>query len=163
MSQILRSNKTNRGYVYQCCHCNTGKPYQSERRLVASHIYKEHVVLGNAPFYCTLCLFRCTDEETLVRHVQPGVYPAHGQKAELLVRVGGIVDDAVYLMRSTDPYHLADGRDFVRLTASDQTASGERGVKWSRSWVCLSGVHCLYTSTPQRRAYPCHPRDGQLG
>ncbi|KAH3710689.1 hypothetical protein DPMN_070181 [Dreissena polymorpha] len=33
------------------------------------HIYKHHVALDDCPFYCTLCMFRCTTKEALQKHV----------------------------------------------------------------------------------------------
>ena len=35
-----------------------------------SHVYKTHIPLERLPFYCKLCIFRCTTQEDLERHVQ---------------------------------------------------------------------------------------------
>ena len=54
-----------RGRVYECLECG----FREERSRLSSHVYKYHVPLSRAPFYCTLCAFRCVTNAQLRRHV----------------------------------------------------------------------------------------------
>ncbi|MES9881064.1 MAG: hypothetical protein ABW185_09305 [Sedimenticola sp.] len=119
MSQILplKSGVASRGHVYRCLHCTSLKPYEGEKRRVVSHIYKDHVPLTRAPFYCKICLFRCLDEESLIRHVT--VYPLHTQKQKELLARGYNGSDETALLRATHPYLVHEGRDMVKLNNDD--------------------------------------------
>ena len=104
-----------RGRAYKCLNCG----HVNEKRRVISHIYKEHVGLDEAPFYCKVCLFRSSDEESLRRHVRPDVYPAHHQRMTDIRIQGTILEPHQILMRSLKPNHLEEGLDYLRLTAKE--------------------------------------------
>lgn len=53
--EILR-----RGRAYQCLLCDR---YQGEKRHVIPHIYKYHIPLDSASFYCSLCHFIATEKK----------------------------------------------------------------------------------------------------
>ncbi|KAH3806547.1 hypothetical protein DPMN_134870 [Dreissena polymorpha] len=51
---------------FTCLHCvRTGTICVTEKYRMAVHIYKHNVTLDQSPFYCTLCMFRCTTKEAL--------------------------------------------------------------------------------------------------
>ncbi len=122
MSLIFQTKTcvASRGYGYRCMHCTTIQGYRGEKRRVVSHIYKNHIPLTQSPFYCKVCLFRSVDQESLIRHCGESVYPAH--RAKMLEfntgRVTTVIDEDV-LMRSTNPYDVREGTDFVRLAPED--------------------------------------------
>ena len=101
----------------------------NEKRRVISHIYKEHVRLDEAPFYCKVCLFRCTDEESLRRHVRPEVYPAHHQRMADIRMQETILEPNQKLMRSLKPKHLEVGVDCLRLAAKESDCEWQRKRK----------------------------------
>ena len=114
-----------RGRAYKCLNCG----HTNEKRRVISHIYKEHVRLDEAPFYCKVCLFRCTDEESLRRHVRPDVYPAHHQRMSDIRMQGTILEPHKILMRSLKPKHLEEGLDYLRLTAKESDCEWQKRRK----------------------------------
>ncbi len=115
MSQILqmKTGVASRGHVYRCAHCTTVQAYQGERRRVISHLYKDHVALINCPYYCRACLFRSTDQVSLLKHVKG--YGPHSQKMADLAARGRPTTDASVLLKATEPYLVKEGTDFVRL------------------------------------------------
>ena len=113
-----------RGRAYKCLNCG----HTNEKRRVISHIYKEHVRLDEAPFYCKVCLFRCTDEESLRRHVRPDVYSAHHQRMTDFRMQGTILEPHQILMRSLKPKHLEEGLDYLRLTAKESERGGRMSL-----------------------------------
>lgn len=109
-----------RGRAYACTRCN----FTAEKFRVIGHVYKHHLALEQAPFYCTLCLFRCTRKRDLERHIK-GFGP-HVQRAQELAAGK---DDAVFLKESQHPYVLGEA-DFKRASREDsqeQWSSRERG------------------------------------
>ena len=121
MSKI---NFNSRGRAYKCQECD----HVGERQRVISHFYKDHVRLDESPFYCTLCLFRTTEEDALLKHVRHDVYPLHNQRLTSLKKRGVIIDDRRILMKSLNPRLHVEGQDYQRLS---QEASD---VEWQRSW-----------------------------
>ena len=95
-----------RGRAYQCKKCC----YIGERKRTEGHIYKHHISLEEAPFYCTLCLFRSTKQEDLVKHVKNFLPHLHQKKTR------SIKDEAVYLKRSQKPYYLKLNEDIAMLS-----------------------------------------------
>ncbi len=115
MSQILAAKMgvASRGLVYRCQHCPTVPGYTGEKRRVISHMYKCHIPLDQAPYYCTVCLFRCTDESTLLRHVK--TYDGHRQKMAEMAARGNPTTDTAALLKSLNPHIMREGVDYVRL------------------------------------------------
>ena len=103
-----------RGKCYACLHCQAqGKTYVEVRYRMVAHIYKHHLALDKAPFYCTLCLLRCSTKSSLLNHVSK--YSRHRQAiAEL-----GQVDSQRFLVENPDPATLIQGIDFRELTSEE--------------------------------------------
>lgn len=119
---MSRININSRGRAYKCQECG----HVGERRRVISHFYKDHVRLDESPFYCTLCLFRSTEEDALLKHVRNDVYPLHNQRLTSLKKKGAIIDENKILMKSLNPRLLVEGQDYQRL--SQEASDGE----WQR-------------------------------
>lgn len=102
MSQIRVSSLTNlRGRAYKCLHCRGTNPCIGEKRRVEAHVYKTHVPLESSPFYCKLCMFRCTAQEDLERHVQN--FNPHRERAAQQGEEFNVED---CLMRSANPFYV---------------------------------------------------------
>ena len=69
------------------------------------HVYKYHLALDQCLFYCTLCLFRSTENTPLQQHVY--TYNRHRQEAKKI----GVNDSAPFLQES--PYIIGDS-DYVQ-------------------------------------------------
>lgn len=119
MSKI---NFNSRGRAYKCQECG----HVGERRRVISHFYKDHVRLDESPVYCTLSLFRNTEEDALLKHVRHDVYALHNQKLTSLKKKGVIIDESRILMKSLNPRLHVEGQDYQRL--SQEASDGE----WQR-------------------------------
>lgn len=98
--EILR-----RGRAYQCLLCDQ---YQGEKRHVFPHIYKYHIPLDSAPFYCSLCHFIATEKKKLVDHVTH--YAKHTDAAKDLADNG-----TSYLHENKDPILLVEGNHFAKM------------------------------------------------
>ena len=103
--------------------------YKGEKKRVVSHIYKEHVSLDEAPYYCKVCLFRSVDEASLLRHINSEVYPSHQQKMMSLRKQGSLVDESQSLMKSLRPRCLIEGKDFQRLSPEDSMVEWQQRRK----------------------------------
>lgn len=97
--------------AYQCCYCKE-KNYINTKSRIKTHIYKYHLPLEQAPFYCGLCLFRCETQHDLQRHRIS--YPLHRQRVKDYSNSSTNFDDATYLHKSSRPYILTN-TDFVCL------------------------------------------------
>jgi hypothetical protein len=97
---------TSRGRAYKCLRCNS---FTGERSKVVSHFYKHHISLEEAPFYCTLCLFRTERQRELTRHVR-GFIPHKQRQAAMKTYV-----ESEFLKTSSKPYLVCEGRDIERL------------------------------------------------
>lgn len=106
------TNVSLRGRAYKCNRCEN---FIGERAKVVSHVYKLHVPLEEAPFYCTLCLFRCQRQKELTKHVR-GFVP-HLNRQEALEKLGP-VDAKLFLKQSTKPYAIQES-DMVRLSREE--------------------------------------------
>ena len=108
--------KHHHGRAYQCRHClRSGKEYIQEKQRVEDHIRKTHLAPDQLPFYCTLCLFRCTRRDDLLKH-----YRCHA--ARLIDDSGNkIPDSPQYLVANQDPYVIGQ-QDYLVLSKEDSEA-----------------------------------------
>ena len=88
----------------------TGCQFRGGWKRLWSHVFKVHKALQDAPYYCTLCLFKCEDKVALDKHVS--TYKAHMSRAKPLKTGSEEVDMSVYLHKSASPYKLKEGVDF---------------------------------------------------
>ena len=95
-----------RGHAYRCRHCTT-KDYVGDLGLARSHFYKHHVTLGENPFYCVLCGFRCEGQKKLENHIRG--YATH-QKKKSAVEDRTIPDER-YLRKIVAPRFFKNERD----------------------------------------------------
>ena len=111
--------KHHHGRAYQCRHClRSGKEYIQEKQRVEDHIRKTHLAPDQLPFYCTLCLFRCTRRDDLLKHVNH--YRCHA--ARLIDDSGNkIPDSPQYLVANQDPYVIGQ-QDYLVLSKEDSEA-----------------------------------------
>lgn len=104
------SKKKQWGLVYQCVACSDKihKDAFNEKRHVA-HVYKYHVSLDQAPFYCSLCHF-ITSRQTEIRyHLQN--YGRHLQELETLKRRNiKPLSPKDYIHHSATPKRLTIGK-----------------------------------------------------
>ena len=127
MSQIRVSSLTNlRGRAYKCLHCRGTNPCIGEKRRVEAHVYKTHVPLESSPFYCKLCMFRCTAQDDLERHVQN--FNPHRERAAQQGEEFNVED---CLMRSPNPYYVTSA-DMVCLSIE------ESETIWQKRRKCIS-------------------------
>ncbi|MEW8544497.1 MAG: hypothetical protein AB2693_13280 [Candidatus Thiodiazotropha sp.] len=90
-----------KGRAYECLHCGRqGKTLIDVKSRVEDHILKYHLGLDQAPFYCSLCLFRSTEKKPLLEHVFR--HSRHRQEAQNK----NIVDSTPYLKESQNPYKM---------------------------------------------------------
>ena len=138
-----------RGRVYEC-------GFREERSWVSSHVYKYHVPLSRAPFYCTLCAFRCVTNAQLRRHVvhyEPDVSRAR--------RFGPAASQNV-LKTSDDPVLIGDHNVRLLTLAESVDHWEDRTVRASnkRARVDLLGEAMVVTAcalclpTQPRRRLP---------
>ncbi|KAH3851868.1 hypothetical protein DPMN_094355 [Dreissena polymorpha] len=73
---------------------------------MADHVLKHHFPLDQAPFYCSLCLFRCSSREALNKHVTD--YKRHAVFAPMQ----GGEDQSRYLIENTHPKEVQEGVDY---------------------------------------------------
>ena len=111
-----KSTKHHHGRGYQCRHClKDGKEYIQEKQRVEDHIRKQHLNADQLPFYCTLCLFRCTRREELRRHVL--YYKWHA--ARLTDEKGNAIQDSPdFLVENPKPYTIGL-QDYIVLSRED--------------------------------------------
>lgn len=75
-----------------------------------SHVYKYHLPLDLAPFFCLLCLFRCCTERDLIRHVTG--FKLHRERAA----DPSAINFPDPLCKSASPYFLQEGTDYRQCT-----------------------------------------------
>ena len=107
-----------RGRVYRCLVCG----YMAGKGRVVSHWYKTHRHYTEAPFYCTVCLFRATKEKELVEHIKTGVYPPHQRCVDHRLQRNQPVDFNNMLMRSSSPKFPVEGVDIECMTTEDSSS-----------------------------------------
>ena len=99
-----------RGKWYLCLHCQAlGKTYVEVKYRMVAHVYKHHLALDKAPYYCTLCLLRCTTKSALLNHVSK--YSRHRVARSKL----GQEDEHRFLVENKNPAILVPGVDFREL------------------------------------------------
>ena len=107
-----------RGRVYKCLACG----YLEEKRRVIGHWYKAHKHYTEAPYYCSICLFRATKEKDLQDHVKPGVYPPHQRGIDLKHQMNQPVDEFNMLMKSHTAKYPVEGQDIACLSPEESLA-----------------------------------------
>lgn len=120
---------TNRGRAFQCLRCSKDKPYINEKLKVISHVYKHHIALQEAPFYCTLCLFRCQKWQQLKQHVK-GFAP-HIFRVKAIHDRGEVHEEAKHLKKSEKPYQVGEA-DMCRLETEQSTKIWQERKKKDR-------------------------------
>ena len=99
-AQAEKKNKRGRAYICGSCE------YINERKRVVNHVYREHIAFHQAPYFCTLCQFRCTTRRELNNHLVG--YKAHLKAMREVVKAGSIRPESDYLIESSAPYILTD-------------------------------------------------------
>ena len=93
----------------KCQH--QAKAFSSKKKVVVlGHLYKHHVALDEAPYYCTLCMFRSLGRRELEKHV--GHYAPHDQRVEAFKQSKIPYDLKESLHTSSHPRELKEGVDF---------------------------------------------------
>ena len=107
MSQQIRMMDGNkRGLAYICLRCPETSPFVAERYRCVLHIYKKHVALDKAPFYCNICDFVCTNKRELHRHKER--YPLHQHRVNEWKAQGKVFDEESKLISNPTPYKLTE-------------------------------------------------------
>lgn len=83
---------------------------------MVGHILKTHIPMDRAPFYCTLCSFRCQDRDTLAAHIKK--YRRHRDEEVK----SGTPDYTQVLKKAANPIYVGDS-DMVVL-------SKEESLRW---------------------------------
>ena len=95
-----------RGRAYLCTACYYKSDRQTrkidEKGRIEDHILKTHVAPERWPFFCTLCLFRCTRREQLTHHVDN--YQRHMDMAS----PHQIKNSLSWLVESPNPYKISE-------------------------------------------------------
>ncbi|KAH3841560.1 hypothetical protein DPMN_115027 [Dreissena polymorpha] len=94
--------------AYRCKYCTK----VNRRSRIEGHILKEHVHMDRAPFFCTLCCFRCQDQHAFLKHLTQ--YTRHVTEEKR----SGKPDYTKVLRRAKDPYHVTEG-DMVALSPEE--------------------------------------------
>ncbi|KAH3887050.1 hypothetical protein DPMN_011063 [Dreissena polymorpha] len=68
--------------------------------------------MDRAPFFCTLCCFRCQDQQAFLKHLTQ--YTRHVTEEKR----SGKPDYTKVLRRAKDPYHVTEG-DMVALSTEE--------------------------------------------
>ncbi|XP_052230854.1 uncharacterized protein LOC127844546 isoform X2 [Dreissena polymorpha] len=102
--------------AYQCKYCT----HIDRKSRIEGHILKEHVPMDRAPYYCTLCEFRCQNKSALLKHITQ--YSRHVSEEQRL----GKPDYTQVLRRAKHPFYVTEA-DMVALSAE------ESGVWFNRN------------------------------
>ncbi|VDI60343.1 Hypothetical predicted protein [Mytilus galloprovincialis] len=84
--------------------------YMGQKHRVVTQILVNHVSVSRTPYYCTLCLFRCTNMDTLKQHVN-----FHKPHQTLKDSLQAALPDKDYFLIAESPYFPQAGRDFKLL------------------------------------------------
>ena len=107
-----------RGRGFQCVRSmQRGVENINTKSRLEDHIRKTHLTPDQLPFYCALCLFRCTRREDLYRHVTH--YNWHA--ARLADEKGNRIPDSPdYLVENPNPYIIGStDSDYIKLSKGD--------------------------------------------
>ncbi|KAH3890647.1 hypothetical protein DPMN_014732 [Dreissena polymorpha] len=105
--------------LFSCIHCKRNRTsFVNERYRMTDHVKKHHFPLNQAPFYCSLCLFRCSSREALNKHVTD--YEKHA----VLAAMQGGGDQSRYLIENTHPKEVQEGVDY-ELAAHETIYQGQ--------------------------------------
>ncbi|XP_052230857.1 uncharacterized protein LOC127844547 isoform X2 [Dreissena polymorpha] len=94
--------------AYQCKYCT----HIDRKGRMEGHILKVHVPMDRAPFYCTLCEFRCQNTRALLKHITQ--YSGHVSEEQRL----GKPDYTQVLRRAKHPFYVTEA-DMVALSAEE--------------------------------------------
>ena len=111
---IERAKKRGRAYLCTSCYHKSERQVKKidEKGRIEDHILKTHVTPERWPFYCTLCLFRCTRREQLNHHVTS--YQRHMDMAS----ARQIKDSSPWLVESPNPYQISEF-DYAELSQEE--------------------------------------------
>ena len=111
---IERAKKRGRAYLCTSCYHKSERQVKKidEKGRIEDHILKTHVTPERWPFYCTLCLFRCTRREQLDHHVTS--YQRHMDMAS----ARQIKDSSPWLVESPNPYQISEF-DYAKLSQEE--------------------------------------------
>ena len=111
---IDRAKKRGRAYLCTTCYHKSDKQTRKidEKGRIEEHILRTHLAPGRRPYYCTMCLFRCTRREQLTHHVDN--YQRHIDMASSRQ----ITDSSLWLVESPNPYRIGD-LDYVKLSQEE--------------------------------------------
>ena len=71
----MASTNSDRHKRYRCKSCSK----EDRKGRMVAHVLKHHVSMDQAPFYCSLCSFRCTEKKQLTDHLTK--YKRHREEA----------------------------------------------------------------------------------
>ncbi|MCG8047847.1 MAG: hypothetical protein N0E48_19855, partial [Candidatus Thiodiazotropha endolucinida] len=115
------------GRAYQCLRClKDHKEVIAEKYRLEDHIRKCHLSLDQLPFYCSLCLFRCTEKTQLEDHVTK--YRLHAQ----ILREKNVPDSPYYLKENLTPYIIGKD-DYVKLSQEESVSYFSLRAQMKRS------------------------------
>ena len=151
--------KNKRGLVFTCLHCDE---YSDVRERCESHIFKSHVSLVQAPFYCTLCMFRSKSKKTFDNHHKENGYSLHVMRRSLLRQKDQRFNEDEFLKSCKNPYVVTVGKDMTVMTSEESQAFWDakraaRGKDRSTDAIAdaarIAGIEGsnFTTSTPQEQ------------
>ncbi|CAC5404233.1 unnamed protein product [Mytilus coruscus] len=109
MSSQIRMTK--RGLAYRCLRCPpTEEAHVAEKTRMEAHIFKRHLALEVAPFFCTLCMYRCESLKALHKHVD--TFMPHVNQRNLCITENRFRGDSEYLFASSQPHVFNAVQDF---------------------------------------------------
>ena len=111
---IDRAKKRGRAYLCTACYHKSDRQTRKidEKGRLEDHILKTHVAPERWPFFCTLCLFRCTRREQLTHHVDN--YQRHLDMAS----ARQIKNSFPWLVESPNPYKISE-LDYAKLSQEE--------------------------------------------
>ena len=111
---IERAKKRGRAYLCTSCYHKSERQVKKidEKGRIEDNNLKTHVTPERWPFYCTLCLFRCTRREQLNHHVTS--YQRHMDMAS----ARQIKDSSPWLVESPNPYQISEF-DYAKLSQEE--------------------------------------------
>ncbi|CAC5421593.1 unnamed protein product [Mytilus coruscus] len=103
MSSQIRISK--RGLADRCLRCTpVEEAYVAKKSRMEAHIYKRHLALEVAPYFFTLCMYRCESLKTLYRHVD--TFMPHVNQRNACMAENRFKEDTEYLYTSVKPHQF---------------------------------------------------------